>query len=72
MKIFLVLALLLLPSLAVFPQSKAEREVADTVRQWADLMVSRDMDTLGRILADDIVITDYTARSGGRRKNSRY
>jgi ketosteroid isomerase-like protein len=68
MKIFLILALLLLPALAVFPQSKAEREISDTVKRWAGSIVSRDMDALGKILADDIVITDYNGKVRGKKE----
>jgi ketosteroid isomerase-like protein len=68
MKKFLLLALMLLTALAVFPQSKAEREVSDTVKQWADSIVSRDMDALGRILADDVVITDYNGKVRGKKE----
>jgi ketosteroid isomerase-like protein len=68
MKIFCCAALLFLSALTAFPQSKAEREVSATVRQWAASMVSRDMDALGKILADDIIITDYNARTRGKKE----
>jgi ketosteroid isomerase-like protein len=66
MKKLLLLAICLLPALSVFTQSKAEREVSDTVKQWASSIVSRDMDALGKILADDIVITDYNGKVRGK------
>ena len=53
---------------AVFPQLKAEREVSDTVKQWAASIVSRDMAALGRILADDIEITDYNGKLRGKKE----
>lgn len=68
MKIILSITLLLLSALAAFPQSKAEKEVSDTVKQWAATIVSRDMDALGKILADDIIITDYTAKVRGKKE----
>jgi uncharacterized protein (TIGR02246 family) len=54
--------------LAAFPQSKAEREVSDTVKQWAASIVSRDMNALAKILADDVVITDYNGKVRGKKE----
>jgi ketosteroid isomerase-like protein len=68
MKIFLILTFLLFPALAVFPQSRAKREVSDTVKRWAGSIVSRDMDALGWVLADDIVITDYNGKVRGKKE----
>jgi uncharacterized protein (TIGR02246 family) len=62
------LALILVSSYAVFPQSRAEREVSDTVKQWASSIVSRDMDALGRVLSDDIVITDSSGNVRGKKE----
>jgi len=66
MKKFVLLALFLLPAITAFSQSKAEREVSDTIRQWADSILRRDMTALGKILADDIIITDYTGKIRGK------
>jgi ketosteroid isomerase-like protein len=66
--IILCSTVILVGAFAVFPQSKAEREVSETVKQWADSIVSRDMDALGRILADDIVITDYNGKVRGKKE----
>jgi ketosteroid isomerase-like protein len=66
MKIMYCLGLVLLSAIAVFPQPRTEREVSDTVKSWAASIVSRDMSALGRILADDIVITDYTGKVRGK------
>lgn len=55
-------------TLAAFPQLKAEREVSETVKQWAAAIVSRDMVALGKILADDIEITDFTGKLRGKKE----
>ena len=66
MKKIVLLALFLLPAITAFSQSKAEREVSDTIKQWADLILKRDMTALAKILADDIIITDYTGKIRGK------
>lgn len=68
MKILFLSAILLVSALAGYPQSKAEREVSDTVKKWAASIVSRDMDALAEILADDIEIIDYTGKVRGKKK----
>lgn len=68
MKIFFCIALFFLSALTAFPQSKAEREVSATVKKWAASIVSRDMDALGKILADDIIITDYNGKTRGKKE----
>lgn len=60
--------LILLVTTSASAQSKAEREVSETVKQWAATIVSRDMDALGRILADDIIITDFNGGTRGKKE----
>lgn len=66
MKLIIFLVLLFLSALTCFSQSKTEREVDATIKQWAATIVCRDMTALGKILADDIVITDYTGKLRGK------
>lgn len=66
--IALCLTIILVVSISGFSQSKAQREVSDTVKQWAASIVSRDMDAMGKILADDIVITDYNGKVRGKKE----
>jgi ketosteroid isomerase-like protein len=66
MKILFGLAFLFLFSVCVFPQSRTEKEVSATINAWADSILKRDMTALGKILADDIIITDYTGKTRGK------
>ena len=59
---------LMFAAFTAFSQSKSEREVSDIVKQWAASMVSRDMDALGKILADDIEITDSNGNRRGKKE----
>lgn len=68
MKAILYTTLLLLSAITCFPQSKAERDVSATVKEWAATIVSRDMDALGKILADDIIITDFNGATRGKKE----
>jgi ketosteroid isomerase-like protein len=66
--IVLCLTFILVAAISGLSQSKAEREVSDTVKRWAASIVSRDMDALGQIMADDIVITDYNGKVRGKKE----
>jgi ketosteroid isomerase-like protein len=66
MKIIFSIMFLLLAASVSFSQTRSEREVSDTIKRWADSILKRDMTALGNILADDIIITDYTGKTRGK------
>jgi len=48
--------------------NKAEKEVRAVVKQWADSIVNRDMNALGAILSDDLIVTAFDGTTRGKRE----
>jgi ketosteroid isomerase-like protein len=65
--IFASVALLIF-SLAAFGQemSKSEKEVRETVKQWADAILNRDAAALDKILSADLIVTSFDGKTRGK------
>lgn len=69
MKLLFIIALCLAGFTSVSAQtSKAEKEVRAVVKQWADSIVNRDMNALGAILSDDLIVTAFDGATRGKRE----
>ncbi len=45
---------------------KKEKEIHAALKNWADAVVSRNMNALGKIFADDLIVTDQNGGTRGK------
>lgn len=66
-----------LPALAIFlfasavfgqRSDKSVQEIRAVLKQWADSMVKRDMNALGKILSDDLIVTSFDGTTRGKKE----
>ncbi len=48
--------------------NKSEQEIRTVLKQWADSMVRRDMNALGRILSDELIVTSFDGTTRGKKE----
>lgn len=61
-----ILSILILCASFASAQSKSEKEVRETVKQWADSIVNRDAAALDKILSADLIVTTFDGKTRGK------
>ena len=74
---FFVAMMMLISAIATLSQTaekkpernfKAEGEVFAVTQQWADAMTRGDLETLGRLFSDDLIVTLSSGKSRGKKE----